>query len=305
MDTLLLSTLSCITVVIFEVGAGVLTSIYVIIIILLDFHKKKNMRTGNKIRIALGLSNVCFSIITTANVFSGFYWPMIPRKTHSTDILYPLTMYCISSCSWFSAALSFFYFVKIVNVGNRWLAWAKTNISSIVSWVILVAGLVSFGSFFTVFFLIVPPASANNASVSSFSAFAVRELRRRFIYIVIVVTFLPLVTVLVTTISTAIVLKRHTLKMEQNMRPSGNIQLGTYGSAVFRMFRLLFFFALFYFVMLLFYLPVFKELSPGFWVSLIILSSFSSVQSVLLVLGNPKLKRAWRELVKCVRSCRH
>ncbi|XP_056392735.1 taste receptor type 2 member 39-like [Hyla sarda] len=240
MDTRGLTSLICVALLILETSVGVLVSVYVIIIILLDFYKKKNMRTGNKIRIALSLSNVCFSIITSANTFSGFYWSATTLTTSANYILYPFTMFCISSCSWLSASLSFFYFIKIVNVKTKCFIWVKTNISSIVSWVILLAEIVSFGSFICVFFLIVPQPISSNTSVSSYSAVAVSDHRSRFIYMIIVVTFLPLLTVLVTTITTAMVLTQHRQKMEQNMGPS--VRLETYNSSIYRMLRLLFFF---------------------------------------------------------------
>ncbi|XP_069841120.1 taste receptor type 2 member 39-like [Dendropsophus ebraccatus] len=292
----------CVVVLAVETSVGVLSSVYVIVIILLDFHKKNNMRTGNKIRMALGLSNVCFSVIMFTSVFSHFFWPVTSGTTSSNCILYSFTMYCISTCSWLSASLSFFYFIKIVNMKIRCFVWVKANISPIVSWLLLVTQVVSFGSFFAVFFLIVPRPTVSNSTISSNSAMTVGDLRRQFVYIIIVVTFMPLLTVLFTTITTAVVLKQHRLKMVQNLGP--NIQLETYNSAVFRMLRLLFFFTMFYTVMLIFYFPVFVEMTPGFWVSLIIMSTFTSVQSILIAFGNPNLKRAWKEVTKCIRSCK-
>ncbi|XP_069841119.1 taste receptor type 2 member 39-like [Dendropsophus ebraccatus] len=300
MDASGLTSLLCVTVLVLESSVAAVASVYIITFILLDFYKQKNIKTGNKIRMALGLSNVCLTIITFANIFSGFLWPMTSRMTSSNYILYSFNMYCISACCWFRALLSFFYFIKIVKVKTSCFMWVKTNISPIVSWVILVAQVVSFGSFITAFFLIVPRAASHNSTVSSSKAADVAELRRTFIHIVIVVTFLPLLTILVTSITTVVVLGKHRLKMVQNMGP--NVQLDTYNRAVFRILQSLFFFVMFFPVMLIFYLQVSEEMSPGFWVSLIALSAFPPIQAMFIILLNPRLKQGWKEMIKHVRS---
>lgn len=267
------------------------------------------MRTGNKIRVALSISNMLFSIVISAGIFSGFFRPWISKSSSTTYVLYSLLIYTIVSCSWLSAGLSFFYFIKIVNFKTRFFLWVKKRISLIVSWIILVSEAMSLGSFLIILLSTVPwdfskVSSNSTVMITSNNTISENTLRTRLAYLIMSVTLVPLLTIIFTSICIVVVLTQHSQKMQTNMRPSGNVKLTIYQDATHRMLRLLFFFVMFYAFLLFFFMTEFSESSPVFWICVMILSSFTAVQSLLLVLGNKKLKGAWKELFHCITDCK-
>ncbi|XP_018429671.1 PREDICTED: taste receptor type 2 member 143-like [Nanorana parkeri] len=120
-----------------------------------------------------------------------------------------------------------------------------------------------------------------------------QKLRLKFMNVVLAVTSPPFLIAISTTAASAVSLKLHNDRMKRNM---GHTNVRDYQSAVQNMACLIVLYALIYLVMVVFALEVFADRSWEYWMCTTIIFSFSMVQSILLINGNPKLSEAWRKM---------
>ncbi|XP_056392718.1 taste receptor type 2 member 4-like [Hyla sarda] len=282
---------------ILEVTAGVLFNIFIISIIFYDFYREKNMGSSNKILVSLCISNVIYNILVFAGLLDEFVDLRVPSTFCLSSVYIVLLFFSVSSCAWLTASLGTFYFIKISQVGL--LGWVKIHISSIVPWMLLVLEVVSFiNSFFSSFLLISYPTSSRNVTESPSSVLRVLARNKsEFINGVLAVTSIPLIVAVISTICTVWTLKRHWQKMKGSKATQDSERLMAYLRVVCRMSNLLMFYGVFYALVLVFFFSVVDRMKSGLWITLLLMSSFTPVQSVLLIFSNPRLQGAWKKMI--------
>ncbi|XP_018429798.1 PREDICTED: taste receptor type 2 member 119-like [Nanorana parkeri] len=290
----------CLLVLLLETTCGTFSNAIVMVIILKGIKGKKVIKTGNIIRISLSTSNICYSVLVCASVFSGVLHSghvQIINPT-LTYIVYSLNMFTLSSSSWLTAILSFFYFIKIVDFKARAIVWTKKNVDVVVPWMMVGAEVVAlFSSFLSMLLYINPLRSPVNDSVIRFNN---SKTDMEFFNITLIPTFVPFFTIVVTTICIAGTLKKHSHNMKTNMGTLNNKAIKRFRSTVSKIKRLLLAYLLYYLCALLFYFAIAAHVSVQFWVSLLLLSSYTMVQAILLVVGNPKLQEEAKQMLKCI-----
>ncbi|KAM5152761.1 taste receptor type 2 member 39-like [Mantella aurantiaca] len=294
------SQLPYIIVLILEIIIGLLMNAFITFVIYHDFLKTKTLSSSYKIMVGLASSNVCFGILMLIGLFDYFCSLGIFTTIFVNYIYLYLLLYTFSFCMWLTSSLGFFYFIKISNFESGLFSWVKKNIGSIVPWMILVDLLVSlFNSFLSsLLFIFSQSLSRNTTQIPSSMVSKLSQSGMTIINAALVNTSLPFSVIVLTTLLTLVELKKHGNTMK-NVQTSDSERLRSYEKVVCRMTQSLCFYGIFYAVMFIFYLVVSRQVESGFWLLLLVLNSFTPVQSVLLVLANPKLRATWKGIFLC------
>nr|DBA18893.1 TPA: hypothetical protein GDO54_014786 [Pyxicephalus adspersus] len=262
---------------------------------------KKLLKTGNIIRISLNTSNVCYSVIVFFSVFSGILGSGNVKVTNSTlaYVVYALNTFALNSSSWLTAILSLFYFIKIMDFKTRTIVWTKRNIDTLIPWMIMGVEVVAFfSSFLGMLIYIKPQRSSLNDSMITLNN-SVSNTHIGFLSTVLIVSSVPFLTIVITTVCMAGTLKKHSHNMMKKFKTINDKHVKRFRNTVFKIKRLLVVYSFYYLCALLFYFAIAAQLRVQFWVFLLMLSSFTMVHSVLLVIGNPKLQESAKEMLQC------
>ncbi|XP_018429674.1 PREDICTED: taste receptor type 2 member 39-like [Nanorana parkeri] len=235
---------------------------------------------------------MCFTILMFINILMKIFWPS-SNVTDFSGILTYLTFCSITSCSWLTADLCFFYSIKILQFQSSFLAWMKMKIDRMIPLLIFVAITSSLLESFIALYIFTQGLYKNSTITATDVTSEPYKLRLKFMNVVLAVTSLPLLIAISTTAASAVSLKLHNDRMKRNM---GHTNVRDYQSAVQNMACLIVLYALIYLVMVVFGLGIFADQSWGYWMCWMIIFSFSMVQSILLINGNPKLREAWRKM---------
>ncbi|XP_077305998.1 taste receptor type 2 member 4-like [Lithobates pipiens] len=291
-----------IIIIILELGISTFMHLFVIYVVYRDFIKTKTLRSGDKILLCLGISNMFYGFLVFVSLLDYFCSLGIFLRIHTAYIYLYLFLFAISSCAWLSASLGFFYFVKISTFGTGLLSWVKKNITSVVPRLLLGILLVSlFNSALSSLFIIFSPAPPRNNTgrfVSIASVFS--QSRTQFIYSTITLSIGPFMVLFSTTFYLVVYLMKHSYRMKKGVQTPNNEHLRSFDKVVWRMMHSLLFYGIYYLLMLIIYFTVITKMESGFWLSYLIFSLFPVVQVVLLVLANPRLKAAWKDTFLCL-----
>ncbi|XP_040211661.1 taste receptor type 2 member 40-like [Rana temporaria] len=252
----------------------------------------KSIAPYNNLLIALNISNMCFTVFTSVQFLMYFLWPSL-GLTHTSSVLNYLIFSSIASNSWLTAGLCSFYFIKIVQFQSRFLVWLKTMMDRRMPMLIIIVEILGLFESFTALYIFNQDLSKNSTITATEVASEQNTLRMKFMGAVLTVTSPPFLISIFTTAASAVSLKLHNDRMKTNM---GQTKVRDYQSAVQTMAGLVVFYALIYFVMILYSQKIFEDLSLGYWICVVILSAFSVVQSGLHIIGNPKLKETLRKI---------
>ncbi|KAM5152738.1 taste receptor type 2 member 143-like [Mantella aurantiaca] len=292
--------LTYIIILVLEIITGILMNVFIISVVCRDFFRTKSLTSSYKILACLTGCNVCFGVLLLVGLLDYFCRLGIFIVVSTAYIYLYLVLLTISSCAWFSANLGFFYLVKISNFESLYFSWMKKNIGSIVPWMLFVDLLLSLinSALSSLFFIFSPELSCNTTQISPSMISTLSQSSVAFINSAITNTSLPFLVTFITTLSTLVELKKHGNTMK-NVQTSDSQRLRSYEKVVRRMTQSLFFYGIFYAVMIILCFTVITQLESGFWLLLLVLNSFTPVQSVLLVLANPKLRVTWKGIFLC------
>ncbi|XP_068103351.1 taste receptor type 2 member 39-like [Hyperolius riggenbachi] len=271
------------------------------------------MSSSYKLLVSLGIFNVNYSFMISVGLADYFYDLEIFTRAETAYTYIYLMLFSVSSCAWFTASLSFFYFIKISHFKSVFFAWVKRKISILVPWMLLLDIFVSLcnsflSSLVVAYFQSLSKSSNNSTSLvftlsqlklvhksySSPSVFtALSQLRSTVLSVLVTDTIIPVLVLVTTTACTIVTLRKHHQGMEAGMITADNDHQKSYEKVVSRMMHSLFSYGMFYFVMLIFSFAIMTQLQDVFWLFLIVVAFFSVLQSVLLIIANPRLKEAW------------
>ncbi|XP_063789051.1 taste receptor type 2 member 39-like [Pseudophryne corroboree] len=295
--------LTCVIIITLEAIIGITITAFIIVLICFWYFRGQSISPSNKIVMALSISNIIFTVISFTNILILCFRPMAFLNTSNTPSIFSLSMFCITSSSWLTACLCFFYFMKIKNFSSQFLSRLKMNISTAVPWMILVAELVSL---FTAAMNMLQFGQSEGYPSTNTSLLLSANMKSSSgtfpgnLYISFLGSFLPFLISVGTISSTVWSLKLHSRRMELNKgTTSGSRNINAYEGPIRIMIHLLFFYGMFYTILFLFYFNIFLSYSLGFWVFLIIMGSYGLNQSILLIFANPKLKEVLMNMLHC------
>ncbi|XP_040211664.1 taste receptor type 2 member 40-like [Rana temporaria] len=288
------------TLIILEVCIGIFASLHIVFTILKDVFKGQSMRTGDKIIFSLSCSNICVSAmvftLTSASYFS------LKLDIYIMVTINALVFYGMTSCSWLTTCLCFFYFIKITQLKSSILSLLRKKIEVLIPWMILVIEAVCLGGSFLSEMTNVPPQESANVS-SAYSFNILEDISHPGRTISYIGAFVSLLISVVITAQTAMSLILHICRKGRNVTPSGSTADMKVQRVVETMVQLLAFYFLLYFLVIAAYCLK-DSISHYEDFFQVVKFAFTPVQSVLLIIGNPRYKEDIRHTMCMCRRVR-
>ncbi|XP_077306004.1 taste receptor type 2 member 8-like [Lithobates pipiens] len=300
MDLNLLLTGAFLAVLALETVVGILDNIFIIFVICFHNGKRQEAKAGDAIVVALSITSICQGSMLAFNILSKYICPEIYQETYASYIVFFLTAYGNISCAWLTASLFFFYFSKITTCSWRPLQWMKLKINTVVNWLVLASKIASVVSCFPIFISLIKPKTNIGGNIFTNTSSDTYDTAPKNIYLICICG--PIFIIIITTASSMASLNLHAKKMEKNVATSTNGNIKMYKNIVCNMFYLLLFYVMFYASMFLFLFDVFTTLSIGYWILLLVMFSFTPVQSLFLIVVTPKLKEAWIHVFSLIKE---
>lgn len=294
-------TVACLFVIVCELLAGMFSNLFILFVFLSDLYKEKIINSGNKIQVAINLSNMVLIIGTSFNVFYLIFCQ--ERNAILTLVCNLLTLYGFISCLFLTTVLCFFWFIKIVQFNSGILSWMKRKVNSLIFWLIMAVESFSFSvSCLNIVLYTVYQEPLTNTSVLTNENATLKKSSgstANVFFSTMTLFLVPYLFMLVTSISAAGFLYLHSRKIRK-MKTSSDVS--RYKSTIYKIMRVFFLHTLFCGV---WFFDIFSGLShqgPGFWFVYIILAFYFLAHSLFLIFENNKLRNTWKKIFHCVFS---
>ncbi|XP_068943108.1 taste receptor type 2 member 40-like [Petaurus breviceps papuanus] len=265
-----------------------------------EWFRSKTLSTSDSILTVLSCSRILLQFwMMMENTYSLLF-----RLSYSQNTVYKtfkvIFMFLTYSNLWFAAWLSVFYCVKIANFTHPLFLRLRWRIAGLMPWLLCLSVFISFfcslpltKDIYNVYINTSIQASSSNTREKKYFT-ETNVVNLAIIYNLTI--FIPLIMFICAATLLIISLKRHTLQMKSNAQgirnPSMEAHLGAIKAISF--FLLLY---IFNFVALMLYMAnVLNTNSFGSVLCRIIMAAYPAGHSILLIFGNPKLRRTWKKL---------
>ncbi|KAM4023627.1 taste receptor type 2 member 129-like [Anomaloglossus baeobatrachus] len=286
--------MAALTVALLEAVVGIVTSSFILFVILRSIFNGQSLSTRDKILLALSFSNMASPIVLFTSVLC-----MVASLTldeYTSVLEYTLVLYCMSSSSWLTLCLCFFYYIKIMHFKASYFSFLKTNIDQLVPWAILVVEVISLCAGFLN--AMIELLSENSVKNTSTNITGDNVSSKPFYEVMYVSNFVSYPLMIVTSTCIMVSVTVHIHRMRRSMSTSDTTSLDSLQRVVRTMQHLVAFYLLFFLLLLTEY---WAEL-PLLWRKcsyLIVLLTFSPGQSCILIHGNPRLQDSWIGMWQC------
>nr|KAF6419529.1 taste 2 receptor member 39 [Rousettus aegyptiacus] len=292
------------TIIGIECIIGIAANGFIMAVNAAEWIQNKAVSTGGRILLFLSVSRIALQSfmmldITLSSKLPRFYNEDVIYNTFKASSMF------LNYCSlWFAACLSFFYFVKIANLSHPLflkLKWRIAKLMPRLLWLSLFISL-AYGSLFSKGIYTIHckdsflSASSNSTEKKLFAEINMANLALFYNLGV----FIPLTVFIVAATLLIVSLRRHTLHMESNATGSGDPSMEAHMGAIK---TISYFLILYIFNAVALFLSMSNIFEvKSYWNILckIIMAAYPAGHSVLLILGNPGLRRAWKRLQRQV-----
>ncbi|XP_040275658.1 taste receptor type 2 member 40-like [Bufo bufo] len=287
-----------ITTVIGSIGNSIIIAVNIT-----DKIKGKVLSPSDQILLMMGLFNVLFQFIMIINDFlsfldSDFYFSEMVYILFSAIINFP-----VFTSFWLTACLSISYCFQIVIFTHPFLVRLKFAVFQFIPQLLITSVLISLATCIPVIWnTIMYDQRFNMTSNQTMEAFSPHLTVEYLIISNLISCSLPLV---LAGIANGLIIKSlvaHTKKAVRNAKGDLNARTEGQVRAARTISCLLFIYVCFYISELLLFTEMFPPSSPAICVCLVIIYSYSPAQSIVLILGSPKLKQASVSIIHCLQG---
>ncbi|XP_027697083.1 taste receptor type 2 member 39-like [Vombatus ursinus] len=272
-----------------------------------EWVQNRKFSTSGRILFFLSSSRIALQSCMMMESFASLIFPSFYKEDTVYDTFKVIFMFLTFCSLWFATWLNIFYFVKIANFNHPLFLRLKWRITRLMPWLLWSSVFISF-CYSVLFSQQIYNTSCNHSIPDPFSNSTKKKyiINTNVINLAIIYNvgmFIPLILFMLAAILLIISLKRHTLQMESNTTGSRNPSMEAHIGAIKSISSFLILY-IFNFVALLLYMSnVFDD--DSFWIVFckIIIAAYPSGHSVLLILGNPKLRNTWGRFQHQICSC--
>ncbi|XP_050807550.1 taste receptor type 2 member 1-like [Gopherus flavomarginatus] len=274
---------------------GIIANGLIIVVHCTEWIRSRKLTSCDMILTSLGISR--FFLQWTMFIYNIFFVlsPVMNGACAIWRNLYIFCMYLNTLSLWFATWLSVFYCMKIANFSQPFFLWLKRRISGLVPRLLMSSFPVSLVTCLLSVNVIDRKNignSTNNLSgntrvecshnVNSSSGHSILHmLGYSFPFFIFLVSAVLLITSL----------WRHTKRMEKNTNISRDTITDAHVSVIKGLIAFIFFYISYFVATVLFLLNIFAHGSLYFsWFCVLVAAAYPSGHSVILILGNPKLK---------------
>ncbi|XP_053303938.1 taste receptor type 2 member 40-like [Spea bombifrons] len=278
---------------------GVFTNTLIIAVNLMDKAKGKSLGSSDLILVTLGASNVLFQFTMLANDFVSFLYTDLYFSDQVYITFTVLLILPIYSSFWFTVCLSVYYCLQIVIFTHPFLIRLKMGLSQLIPQLLIVSVFTSVTTGLPSAWNVYRDAQDLNTSTNESTEISVPKLN--IVYLLptnIISCSLPLVLV---GIADGLIIKSlvaHRYKADRNAKGVPSARAEGRVRAARTISCLLFLYMSFYISEILMFIDAFPPSSPGFCACLMVIYSYSPAQSIVLILGSPKLKQVSLSLLR-------
>ncbi|KAM3936736.1 taste receptor type 2 member 40-like [Leptodactylus fuscus] len=283
---------------------GTFTNCVIVSVNLVEKVKGKSLGSSDLILVTLGLSNITFQFVMVANDFlsllrSDLYYSDEVYATFNALLFLP-----IYASFWFTVCLCVYYCLQIVIFTNPFLIRLKAEIPKLVPCFLVTTVLISV-------VISVPAIWSTHKEIPSEGAPLNQSLESNvpklsFTYLLptnIIGCSIPLILV---GISNGLIIKSlgtNSKNIEKITSNTVSQRTEARGRAARTVGWLLVLYLLFYISEIMMFVDFFPPSSVGFCVCLMVIYIYSPAQSVILILGSPKLKKALQHFLQLLQHC--
>lgn len=215
-----------------------------------------------------------------------------------------LFMYVHASELWLATWLSVFYCAKIATIANPLFFWLKLRISKLVPW--LICGTLTYTFLTSVFHRKHAWIVSQKSWLGFFSQNATTQIEDisalQFAFLLIEFV-LPLFIFLISALLLIFSLGRHTQQMRSTEMGTRHPGMSVYISALLSILSFLILYLSQYMMAILGFSEIFKIKNSITLFCILLFGSYPSVHSVILILGNPKLKQNAKKFFLYSKCC--
>ncbi|ELW70157.1 taste receptor type 2 member 1 [Tupaia chinensis] len=252
-----------------------------------DLLKQRKMATVDLLLFCLAVSRICLQLVI-------FYLHLLVSSFMEFPI-YPANFVAIAfvneSGLWLATWLGVFYCAKIATFPHPLFFWLKMRISKLVPWLIL--GSLLFVALASVFHRKYTWPLSQKYIMAFFSKNTTqcKEIPYFFYYFFFLEFSLPFLIFLTAVLLLVYSLGRHTQQMRTTARGPGSLRRSVPASALCSILAFLILYFSHYMVAALLAFKVFDFRSLVFQLSILFIGTYPSGHSIILILGNPRLKQ--------------
>ncbi|KAM9330746.1 taste receptor type 2 member 40-like [Gastrophryne carolinensis] len=280
---------------------GFFTNLFIIMAHAMDRAKGRNINPRELILFTLGLFNIAYQFSMAANDSVLYVWSDVYFSDNVYTIFSILLLFTIFSSFWFTFCLCGFYYVMLVTVEQTFVIRLKHNISDVVPWMLFSSVLLSL--------IISVPVAWNiqkdeysvlldgNVTNSSAVQYGTPHMSLQYLLVTSIIgCCIPLILVAAANILIIKSLCVHAKHLGKNAGGMTVQSVEASVSAARTVTSLLILYISFYISQILLIMAIFDFDSIWFSVCLLVIYAYSPVQSIILILGSPKLKSTLRKL---------
>ncbi|KAM8819651.1 taste receptor type 2 member 1 [Rhynchonycteris naso] len=275
---------------------GVLANGVIVVVNSVDLIKQKKMLPVDLLLCCLATSRICLQIIIFYIHLIVISWIEFSRFVENATVftfVHQLEL-------WFATWLSVFYCAKIATIAHPLIFWLKLRISKLVPW--LIFGSLLYTSLTSVFNSKQAWIFSQKFSLGLFFQNATTPINETSVlqYVLFFIDqLLPILIFLISSLLLIFSLGRHT----QQIMCTRNSRTSVHITVLLSILSFLVLYLTQYMMSLLVFSQIFKVRNFFFLFCILVLGSYPSVHSVILVLGNPKLKQNVKKFLLHSKCC--
>ncbi|XP_067392501.1 taste receptor type 2 member 7-like [Emydura macquarii macquarii] len=271
---------------------GIIANGLMIVVNCREWIRSRKLTCCDMILTSLGTSRFFLQCVLLIN---NIFFALSPGMKGLCDIwrtFYAIWVYLNILSLWFATWLSVFYCVKIANFSQCLFLWLKQRISGLLPKLLMGSLLVSLVTCLPAVNTIQRKYIGN--STNMLSGNTTGECRRNSDLIVLSMLgySFPFFIFIVPAILLITSLWRHKKRMEKNTSSSRDTIAKAHIRAIKGLISFIFFHISYFALLVLFLSKMFVNSSVYFrWFCVVVMSAYPSGHSIILIMGNPKLKR--------------
>ncbi|XP_018413695.1 PREDICTED: taste receptor type 2 member 40-like [Nanorana parkeri] len=282
---------------------GVFTNSVIVLVNFVDKVKGKKLNPSDLILMTLGSLNIFFQFIMLINDYLSFLDHDLYSSYQIYTLFTVLLILPIFSSFWFTVCLSVYYYLQIVIFTHPFLMRMKLGVSRFIPKLLMASVFTSVANGL--------PAALNRhkdhlfLNMSSNQSLEVIVPKVNVVYMLpstIISCSLPLAVIGVANGMIIKLLMKHSHKEDVNAQGNLSPRAEARRRAARTIGCLLLLYISFYISEVLLFIDTFPRNSFGFCACLIVIYSYPPAQSIVLILGCPKLKQVFFALLQCLFS---